>query len=151
MSKSRPNSKLEAYKKGLSDTYNLSKSSDNTIRFNFRYFIATDKNGQSFSDWQEDKVLADLNDKLVSFSSQDIQQLLESRELVEYGAFPKNSKFKEPKVFAGTNVRWARLRLTQNRRLIGVFIPGAGSDSRQLFYVVFLDKNHVFYQVDKNK
>lgn len=45
-------------------------------------------------------------------------------------------------------VEWARLTITGRRRLAGFFSEGADRES-DIFYAVFLDKNHDFYPVEK--
>ena len=144
------NSAKTNYLAKLEETSSTSKALANYIQFNFKYYDKSEKSAQSFEDWQDNKILADLNNKFCEFSKQTIKELQSMRKLVIYGSFPENSDFKEPNYFKSINVEWARLRLTGRRRLIGVFIPSDDATLRNIFYVVFLDKNHKFYKVEKS-
>lgn len=78
-----------------------------------------------------------------------------------YQTFPKNSDFKHPP-YIPHDACWARFRLGSRVRLIGFVIPETVSGQIYLdekkreykfdgntFYVVFLDKNHVFYKTEE--
>lgn len=119
--------------------------------FNFKYF-RTEKSSQSFSDWQDEKILADLMEKLKSFSQCSLKELKQRQTLKVYGKFPRSDKteFDPPLDLPEDGIKWASLRLTSRERLIGFLV----SDSiekieccnlKNTFYVVFLDKNHLFY------
>ncbi len=78
--------------------------------------------------------------------------------LEEYKDFPRNSDFIHPKHIPH-QASWARFRLEQRVRLVGFMIPNEyeGKEvvkygmkySRNIFYVVFLDKDHRFYKTEK--
>lgn len=144
----RTNSAKNKYVAGIQETSDVSKTLAKYLQFNFKYYNHQDLASQSFENWQDNKILADLNNKLCDFSKLTIEELKSMGNLVVYGAFPDNSDFKEPNFFKGINVQWARLRLTGRRRLIGVFIPSDDTTLRNIFYVVFLDKNHKFCKVN---
>lgn len=124
----------------------------NNITFNLKYFQSGDGSGQSFEEWQKDEILADLNNKLKSFSEKKKHELLMDGTLELYTSYPKDSLFDRPRALKDVEIKWARLRLTGARRLIGFFIPDRMlvnvSDESQclkdVFYIVFLDKNHDF-------
>lgn len=121
---------------------------ESLIRFNFKYYCHGDGSGQSFDDWQKDKILADLNEKLHHFSSSTITELRNNGSLSVYEIFPEDSVFNEPAAFRDLKVQWVKLRVTGRRRLIGVMMPDMPG-SEDVFYVVFLDKEHQFYPMDK--
>lgn len=118
------------------------------IRFNFKYYSYGDGFGQSFENWQNEGILKDLNEKLHGFSSSSVEELKKSKRLALYERFPENSEFNEPIAFKNLNVKWARLRLNSSRRLIGVFVLDVPAVS-DVFFVVFLDKDHQFYPMEK--
>jgi len=71
-----------------------------------------------------------------------------------YNQFPSKSDFSHPQ-FVPHEAMWARFRLEGSTRLIGFMIPAeydgtAHQKTKMLFdsnvfYVVFLDKDHRFY------
>ena len=69
-----------------------------------------------------------------------------------YGDFPKNSDFEYPK-HVPEKVRWARFRMESAMRLVGFFVPEDAVTelklSSDIFYIVFLDKAHRFYKMEK--
>ncbi len=129
-------------------------------KFNFSYFTQDPECGESFEDWEDSKHLAGLLSTLTELSKKSLTQLQLERvgggrtRLASYGDFPKHSLFTKPKAVPAF-AQWARIRLDQNRRLIGFLIPqelhNQPQDSSEFhldkntFYVVFLDKEHKFY------
>ena len=67
------------------------------------------------------------------------------RSFVIYKDFPENSMFSIPKSIPldGT-IEWARLRMTGRRRVVGFFSKGNDRES-DVFYIMFLDQEHLFY------
>ena len=50
-----------------------------------------------------------------------------------------------PQNLVGTAIKWARFRITGARRLIGVFLNNQKDEkNKNVFYIVFLDKDHKF-------
>ena len=131
------------YIESLSDKAALLKDSAKNIVFNFKFFYCSKSSGQSFEEWEKDKILADLNNKLKTFSGKTVDELKADGTLEIYSSYPKGSRFSCPAVLSGTNAVWCRLRLTGRRRLIGFLSPDE-QKQRRTFYVVFLDKNHEF-------
>lgn len=74
-----------------------------------------------------------------------------------YGNFPRNTVFKHP-VFVPEDAHWARFRLGNKVRLIGFVIHPSTFNhltekhkvqfDTNTFYIVFLDKDHLFYQIE---
>ncbi len=141
-------------------------SSDNNLakrcKFNFSYFVNDDDAGQDFQDWEHQELIK-LLEKLKEYSKFPLQywanQKVGNYEVfVKYGAFPKNTDFKEPKHIP-LEVEWCRFHLENKPRLIGFVMPDSVHDEIQnqdgfrfdknTFYVVFLDKNHKFYKTSK--
>ena len=118
---------------------------DRHIVFSFKYFTSDD--GQSFEDWERENILSDLNNKLKNFSSKSKIELLRDKTLEIYEAYPKGSKFSQPKNLMFSGIKWARFRVTGQRRLIGFFLDEnilVNTEKADVFFVVFLDKNHLF-------
>ena len=68
-----------------------------------------------------------------------------------YGEFPRNTDFKYPK-HVPNGVRWARFRMESAMRLVGFFVSEDSAENQSLstdvFYIVFLDKDHRFYKME---
>lgn len=112
------------------------------ICFNFKDF---DRNqippGQSFEQWQEKGLLSKLLDKLSYISQCNITEAQQKGYLTIYKKFPERSDFKIPNYFEG-KVNWAAIKD------IGGQKPRvAGYVHENVFYVVFLDMNHLFYKM----
>ncbi|NOQ36166.1 MAG: hypothetical protein GQ569_09765 [Methylococcaceae bacterium] len=139
-------------------------------KFNFSYFDANQPAGQDFSDWDSDSglnSLATLLNKVKDYTREPLSYWREQRVgggglkvLAYYGAFPKKSDFTPPPNVPH-DVSWARFRLGNKVRLIGFVIPekfsnkDSSRDSNKYyydcntFYVVFLDREHVFYKTEQ--
>lgn len=128
--------------KSLSENIEFAAAKEKLISFNFKYYDHSENSGQDFNDWSEDGILVDFNEKLVSLSNNEIEKLKRDRILEIYDDYPEDSCFPCPKSLIGMNVSWARLRLTGQRRIIG-FIVNI-DNKNDVFYFVFLDKNHEF-------
>ena len=126
------------------------------LSFNFKYFDGTQNSGQKLGDLTQEQLLK-FFEKLKNFSSASKLHWIKQRQgkhptLAIYGNFPERSLFKYPKhVPAG--VKWARFRLEGDMRLAGFFIDendAEGDNSLcNIFYVVFFDSNHGFYETKK--
>lgn len=141
----------------------IENDSDNTackMKFNFSYFDVTQEAGQDFSDWTNEQLLKLLN-KLQEYSGNSISHWTResigkgrNHVLEIYGSFPRKSEFKQPK-HVPHQALWSRFRLESSVRLIGFILPEEfnGKEQRKsgfffcsnTFYIVFLDKDHLFY------
>jgi len=128
-------------------------------KFNFSYFVNDDEAGQDFKDWTQEEVVK-LLDKLKEYSKFTLnhwktQNVGKYPVFVNYGAFPINTDFTEPKHIP-LEVEWCRVHLENKPRLIGFVVPDSYHDTTQenstfrfdknTFYVVFLDREHKFYK-----
>lgn len=143
MSKEYKNEKKERFLQAKKQLSSFFDEHDDLIKFSFKFFSFGEDGGESFEEWQKEAILADLNNKLKDFSAKKKIELINEKTLEIYECYPKGSKFKEPKSLEGVNVRWARFDITGKRRLIGFFEESDRANSN-VFYVVFLDKNHQF-------
>lgn len=137
----KPNKTKSKYLNNLAEQINILKESTQNIVFSFKFFYFGKKSGQSFEEWERERILADLNNKLKNFSGKTIDELRADGSLEIYDSYPKGSKFACPSALTLTNAVWCRLRLTGRRRLIGFLSP---DEPKKTFYIVFLDKNHEF-------
>jgi hypothetical protein len=128
------------------------------LSFSFKYFDGSQEAGQDFKDWN-DKQKQELLEKLRDYSRESKLFWLNQRvgggglKVLEiYGDFPKNSDFYYPK-HVPEKVRWARFRMESAMRLVGFFVPEDAVEelklSPDIFYIVFLDKDHRFYKMEK--
>ena len=150
--KTRKNLTKQAYLQNLTERNSFAQSLNNKIAFNFKFFQFSDKGGQSFEEWEREQILADLNNKLKDYSGKTILELQKDKTLEIYTEYPKGSKFTQPDFLASVNIKWGRLRITGRRRLIGFFTRAEmlGTIEKNIFYVVFLDKNHDFAPSNKH-
>ena len=141
---SKRNGVREKYLAELSEQNKLLYDTADKLVFNFKFFQSGSGYGQSFEEWERETILADLNNKLKIFSDKTKHDLLQDGRLEVYKQYPKGSQFKKPNALKSPLVNWARLRITGRRRLIGFFMEKAANKSENIFYVVFLDKEHRF-------
>lgn len=128
------------------------------LSFSFKYFDGSQAAGQDFKDWTN-KQKQELLEKLRDYSRESKRHWLHQRvgsgglKLLEiYGQFPRNTDFKYP-VHVPEDVRWARFRMESAMRLVGFFVNEDDARnfnlSTDIFYIVFLDKDHRFYKLEK--
>ncbi len=100
--------------------------------------------GQTYEQWQKDKLLAYMLTKFGYVCQCTVPEALQKGFLKIYDAFPPRSDFRIPQFIEG-DVKWAVIMdiKGQKHRVAGHIIDN-------VFYVVFLDKDHVFYRM-KNR
>ena len=134
-------------------------------KFNFSYLDTSQEAGQDFKDLTQIE-LTKLCNKLKEYNRESLEHWRnvkigsgEHRNsiLVQYGDFPRKSDFEWPKSVPYQAV-WERFRLDQSTRLVGFTIPSEYNNTCNYnknakfnfdcntFYVVFLDKNHLFFK-----
>ena len=160
MAPKKSNPKKEKFLSNLPQQDFISDIADvkGKLSFSFKYFDASQQAGQDFKDWN-DKQKQELLEKLRDYSRESKVFWLNQRvgggglKVLEiYGDFPKNSDFEYPK-HVPEKVRWARFRMESAMRLVGFFVPEDAVTelklSPDIFYIVFLDKDHRFYKMEK--
>jgi hypothetical protein len=133
-------------------------------KFNFSYFDPSQEAGQKFKEWTH-KQLYDLLGKIKEYTTKPLDYWKQERvgsgglKILEiYGGFPPKSKFIHPK-YVPHQAQWGRFRLGSKIRLVGFTIPtdlhntphkktGEFFD-KNTFYVVFFDRDHMFYLTEK--
>ena len=161
MAPKKSNPKKEKFLSNLPQQDFISNISDvkGKLSFSFKYFDGSQEAGQDFKEWN-DKQKLELLEKLRDYSRESKIYWLHQRvgvgslKILEiYGHFPTNSDFEYPK-HVPENVRWARFRMESSMRLVGFFVPEELAKSNELstdvFYVVFLDRDHRFYKMEKH-
>jgi len=111
------------------------------IVLSFRDF---DRNqGQSFEDWEDKGLLALAVSKLQSICVLTKNEALHQQFIKQYpkGEFPPNSDFYHPKHIPN-DIAWCSMHIQGKECVIGYF-------DDNIFYIVFLDKDHRFWITDK--
>jgi hypothetical protein len=93
--------------------------------------------------WEEEGQLASLFEKLVDISRLTLKEAISAGIISVYDEFPENSDFFHPKHIV-EKVKWAVIKNIggQKGRI-------AGYIKENVFYIVFLDKNHRFWITEK--
>ena len=97
--------------------------------------------GQSFEVWEKERILSNLLTRLREISVYTIEEALSKQFIKGYDSFPKKSDFYQPKHIP-EGVNWGALRIKGKERVIGYI-------EENIFYVVFLDKDHRFWITEK--
>ena len=135
--------------KGKSSERNLglsgvSQNENANIIYNKKFAVSfeyLDRNqGQTFEDWEKENLLVNMLNTLRDYCQKTMQEN-KGKNFKEYGCFPIKSDFKHPD-HVPKDVNWASLHLTGKQCL-------AGHVCDNIFYVVFLDKDHRFWISEK--
>ncbi len=129
-------SKLHRKRKGLAYRSGEPKK---LIVFSLKDFDVNQ--GQSFEDWEKDKILSKLMKRLRELTSFTVTEAQQNRILTIYDDFPTKSDFKQPKHIPN-GVKWAVISIQGKERI-------AGYIEDNVFYIVFLDKDHKFWITEK--
>lgn len=96
--------------------------------------------GQTLEDWEKEGILARAIDTLRNYCCSSLVSQSNTDKFTIYGEFPprEDTDFEPPKHVPDDAV-WARIHVTGKQCIIGHVL-------RNVFYVVFLDKEHKFYK-----
>lgn len=114
------------------------------LSFSFRYLHENlpAKNPQSITSWEGDGLLLPLLNSLKHLSQQPLPTLVEQKLLGIYDSYPPANvtDFKCPDNLP-QSIKWGALRNIggQKKRVAGFILD-------QVFYIVFLDKDHQFWK-----
>ena len=97
--------------------------------------------GQRFEEWEKEGILSNLLTRLQQISMFSIEEAIQRQIIKPYDTFPPNSEFYHPKHIP-EGVRWATIHIKGKERI-------AGYVDENIFYIVFLDKDHKFWIVKK--
>jgi hypothetical protein len=111
------------------------------ILFSFKDFDSNQ--GQTFSDWEKEGLLSVMLEKLKNLSELNMLEAVHQRMIKIYEEFPVVTDFTHPKHIAD-DVSWAVITSLggQKGRIAGHVIDN-------VFYIVFLDKEHRFWVTKK--
>lgn len=100
--------------------------------------------GQSIAKWEELSLLSVLCARLQFIGQYSPSEALAKQYIKQYTkiGFPEKSKFKEPKHITPPNY-WAVIHITSNSKEVV-----AGFIENNIYYIVFLDKDHHFWATD---
>ncbi len=98
--------------------------------------------GQSYAEWQNEELLAYMLEKFGYICNRNRIEAEQEGLIKVYGTFPANSKFNNP--FPDRELQWAVVM-----RISGQKGRVAGHVIGHVFYVVFLDAEHLFYPSEK--
>ena len=101
--------------------------------------------GQTFEDWEKFGHLSYLMQKLEYISQKNIVEAINEGYIKVYGSFPPNSDFTHPSHIS-SDVNWAVIM-----KINGQKGRVAGHIINNVFYIVFLDIEHLFYKMKKRK
>jgi len=124
-------------------------------KFNFSYFDGSQPAGQDVSDLS-DEHLRTLINSLKDFSRSSLEYWeTQGSRFVMYNKFPTRTEFKHPR-HVPHQACWGRFRLGSRFRLVGFIVPTILHGTphhktkelydRNTFYIVFIDKNHLFWK-----
>jgi hypothetical protein len=107
-------------------------------------FKDLDRNqGQGFTEWEDASILAAFCEKLAGISQLTVGQATSQQIIKVYTKvdFPPESAFRHPNHVA-EGVKWASMHIQGKECIIGYF-------DENVFYIVFLDRNHEFWITKK--
>lgn len=111
------------------------------IVLSFKDFDRTQ--GQTFEEWEKDKLLALALTKLSALNQYSVKEALAKQIVKQYskGEFPKKTDFDWPKHISA-EIAWCSMHIQGKECVIGYF-------DDNVFYIVFLDKDHRFWITEK--
>ena len=131
--------KEASYKRELKNIDTKQAKKDPFVVFSFRYFDASQ--GQNFEEWEKDSLLALAINKLRNVSQLTRTEATAQQIVKQYPHFPPNTAFEHPKHIL-PDVIWCSMHIQGKECVIGYF-------EDNIFYIVFLDKNHEFWISEK--
>lgn len=120
------------------DLQRSNKDSKDLISVSFQFFVDQDTDYcQSLSNWESEGLLSQMN---ITFIQLCKETTANPQRVTKYGSYPEKSKtgFPECPKNLSESANWSSIRLSGRVRVIGIM-------DRNIFYVVYLDKNHLFY------
>lgn len=96
--------------------------------------------GQRIKEWEEEELLSQLCERMQQIGQYEAAEALHKQLIKQYTkvGFPSNSKFIEPKHVSPIN--WAVIHIKPKSKEVV-----AGYIDDDIFYIVFLDKEHHFW------
>lgn len=107
--------------------------------FSFKHFDRTQ--GQNFEDWEARQLLSRMLNDFHGYCSRATFTECFGSKFTLYGNFPSSSQFKHPR-HVPPDAEWARIHVQGEPCVIGHMF-------HNIFYVVFLDREHQFWPSKK--
>jgi hypothetical protein len=135
-SKSKPKNKIQ-------DKLENKKPSKHDSFFNYTTRQLDINQGQRFEEWQKEGLLGKLMEHLRGMEQSPISNHKDTKMLHTYPSWPpdKKTEYHFPKHISPDAV-WARIKIQGSVVVVGHIV-------RDVFNIVFLDKEHKWYKVDK--
>lgn len=95
--------------------------------------------GQTYEEWEKEGLLSTLLTELQYLCQWTVQEAIQNGRLAVYNKWPLKSRFRSPQHIA-SDVKWAVIKSVGGQK-----IRVAGHIINNVFYIVFLDKNHHFW------
>lgn len=108
-----------------------------TLAFCFKHFDGVQ--GQKFEEWEAEKLLSKMLNRFKDYSGTHFLQCFNHR-FKQYKGFPPHSKFKHPP-HVPEDADWYVMHIEGKPCVAGHML-------KNIFYIVFLDKDHLFYPID---
>lgn len=123
---------------GVSKNDEAIAKSEKKFAVSFEYLDVNQ--GQTFEEWADEGLLINMLNTLKEYCKKTMQEN-KGPNFKEYGSFPTKTDFKHPK-HVPKDVSWASLHIAGKPCLGGHIVEN-------VFYVVFLDKDHRFWICEK--
>lgn len=135
-------------KKNRPNSTRISKNDVRRLSFDFRYLDECAKNGQTLAKWEECQLLSKLITRLKAISDTDLYNASSSDSIQIYNSYPETSKFELSDTFKQQiesmheNLFWGVIKNIDTSNTARV----AGFLADSIFYITFLDKDHLFFR-----
>ena len=133
---------------GTNNTYlrkrgHLPEKGAKVRRISFSFDKLDKAQGQTLKEWERIGLLADLCIRTQQISAYSVEECLRQQFIKQYTkvGFPPKSKFKEP--LHVTPANWAVIHVKPKSKAVVV-----GFLEDDVFHIVFLDKDHEFWETD---
>jgi len=132
----KPHQQRSLIKSSAKDIKLIKDEENNCCVISFKYLDK--KQGQTFEDWESDKILAKALNNLTTRCKDTIDNQI-GESFTKYRSFPPREKtdFYFP-LHVPQDATWARIHITGKQCVVGHVY-------HNVFYIVFLDKNHRFW------
>ena len=132
---------IDSYKREVKSNELRTGQRERFIVISFKDFDGNQ--GQSFEDWEAENLLALVVRKLQGVCSLTKNEATQKQIIKAYpkGTFPEKSDFYHPKHIP-EDIAWCSMHIQGKECVIGYF-------DDNVFYIVFLDKDHRFWITEK--
>ena len=113
------------------------------ILFSFKDINFFQAKKENFNTWSENNLLVKLMDKITEVSKLTVNEAKKQQVIKIYGDFPPSSKTKYKKpVYLENGLQWGVMHIQGKEVIAGYLVEN-------IFYIVFLDKDHLFWISEK--